>query len=228
VDVLPAVSREQAGRLVQAIRPDLRVVRVWPFAGAVSSQITGIEVEAADGARRTLVLRQYRTVNPEVVPHLADTEYRLLRLLSAAGLPVPGPRLADDSRAVVPGPCVVMEYIDGERVHEPADLPSFPHQLSAALAAVHDCGLARADLSFLPYAGDQVLEELRTDPHTAGDAVPETAICSALRASWPPEQASEPVLLHDDYWPGNVLWRDGRRDHRLGRGRVRRSDGRPG
>jgi len=208
VDVSPAVSCEQAGQLVQAFRPGWRVLRVWPFAGAVSSQIRGIEVAGTDGARRVFVVRQYRAANAEVVPPIADAEYRLLRLLTAAGLPVPWPCLADDSG--VAGPCLVMEYIDGERVHKPADLPSFLRQLAAALAAVHDSGVARADLSFLPDAGDQVLDELRTGPHTADDAVPESAIRSALRARWPPEQASEPVVLHGDYWPGNVQWRDGR------------------
>src|SRR5215469_6768404 len=36
--------------------------------------------------------------------------------------------------------------------------------LGAALAAVHDCGLARADVPFLPDAGDRVLDELGTGP----------------------------------------------------------------
>ena len=206
VDKLPVVSREQAGQLVRAFRPGLRLLRLRPLAGGVSSQVTGIEVQRDDGARCTLVLRQYAAA----VPHLADAEYRLLTLLSAAGLPVPRPCLADESGAIVPGPCLLTEYIDGERVHQPADLPSFTRQLGAALAAVHDCGLARADVPFLPDASDRVLDELGTGPHRADGVVPETAIREALQASWPPPRVSEPVVLHGDYWPGNVLWRGGR------------------
>jgi len=210
VDKVPALSREQAGQLVRAYRPGLRLLRLWPLAGAVSSQVTCLEVQGADGARCTLVLRQYGAANLAAVPHLADAEYRLLKLLSAAGLPVPRPCLADASGAIVPGSCLLTEYIAGERVHQPADLQSFTRQLGAALAAVHACGLARADVPFLPDVGDRVLDELGTGPHTADGVVPETAIRHALQASWPPPQVSEPVVLHGDYWPGNVLWRGGR------------------
>jgi aminoglycoside phosphotransferase (APT) family kinase protein len=210
VDEVPLVSCDQAGQLVRAFQPDLQLLRVWPLAGAVSSQVAGIEVEGADGVRRLLVLRQYGAANLEAVPHLADTEYRLLKLLSTAGLPVPRPCLADESGAIVPRPCLLMEYIDGERVHKPADLPSFTLQLAAVLAAVHDCGFARADVPFLADIGDYVLDELGTGPHTLTAVVPETAIRDALLANWPPPQVSEPVVLHGDYWPGNALWRDGR------------------
>jgi aminoglycoside phosphotransferase (APT) family kinase protein len=206
----PFVSREQADRIVRAFRPGLRLVRVWPMAGAVSSRVAGIEVEGARDVRRALVLRLYGHANAEAVRHTADHEYRLLKLLRAAGLPVPRPFLVDESGAVVPGPCLLMEFIDGERVDKPADLPSFTRELAAALAAVHGCGITRADVPFLPDIGEDVMEELRTGRPATDGPVPETAIRRTLRANWPPPQVSEPVVLHGDYWPGNVLWRGGR------------------
>jgi aminoglycoside phosphotransferase (APT) family kinase protein len=176
----------------------------------MSSQVTGLEAEGADGARCTLVLRQYGAANLLADPHNAQTEYQLLKQLSEAGLPVPRPYLADESGAIVPGSCLLMEFIDGERVDRPADPASFTRQFAAALAAVHDCGIARADVPFLPDIGVRVLAELGAGPHTRDDVVPEAAMREALRASWPPPQVTDPVVLHGDYWPGNVLWREGR------------------
>jgi len=204
-----SVSPKQAEQLLSAYGVDLRLVRIWPLAGAVNSQVTAIEAERFDGSRCTLVLRQYGRVMVRAEPKIARNEYQLLNLLSAAGVPVPRPYLADESSTIVPGSCILMEHIDGERIHQAEDLDSFLRLLAAALASVHSSGITRTEVPFLADVSDYAAAEFDEGIHISNDIVPENAIREAVMANWPPAQVNEGVVVHNDYWPGNVLWHDG-------------------
>jgi aminoglycoside phosphotransferase (APT) family kinase protein len=196
-------------QLLRQVDPGLRLARAWNLAGGVSAQVTAVAAMRCDGQERNLVVRQYGAADLRSKPRIACTEYRLLTLLHAAGLRVPRPYHADESCAVLPAPCLILEFIDGEPPAGPGPPPDFAGQFAAALADLHGAGITRSDAAFLPAIGSVSSRMLGTWPAVLDDMVSEAAVRAALTGNWPPPRVNEPAILHGDYWPGNTLWRHG-------------------
>lgn len=199
--------------LLRAVDPDLNLVHAHALEGGVSAQVTRIDAVLPDGAADTLVLRQYGAANLRTDPLTASHEYQLLTRLRATGLPVPRPRYADESRAILPAPLLVTDFVEGIAVTDPAQLPAppgaFTSGLAAALASIHLAGISAADLPHLSDIRSLATTKIGTWPSLLDEALDEAAVRAALTRVWPPPQVNQPVLLHGDYWPGNTLWHDG-------------------
>jgi aminoglycoside phosphotransferase (APT) family kinase protein len=107
-------------------------------------------------------------------------------------------------------PCVVVEYIDGETEFAPRSLSDALAQMATQLANIRGIPSTRADLSFLPRQRDIYEKKLADRPVNLDESLDEGRIRDALEAVWPLPNANPDSLLHDDYWPGNILWKDGR------------------
>jgi len=197
-------------RLARKIAPDSTLLRAETLHGGVSARVTAIELQHADGQTQKLIVRQHGAADLARNPQVAADEFALLRIVHDAGVPAPAPVYLDQSGEIFETPVVVLEYIEGETVFALADAPDLLPQFAWHLAAIHRIDCAARDITFLPDHAAHWGEIIGNRPARLDDSLSEGRIRDALEVAWPWTQRNPSGLLHGDYWPGNILWRDGR------------------
>lgn len=196
-------------QVVQRFAPQSKLLRAWALQGGVSAQVTALEIEQPDGHIEKLLMRQHGETDRAHNPQIAADEFRLLQLLYAAGLPVPKPYSLDQSGEVIATPYIIIEYIEGQTEFAPANMQEYLAQFATQLARIHQIDGTKLDISFLPPREARYTRDLRERPEQVDASLDEGHLRDVLEAAWPLAQRNPSVLLHGDYWPGNLLWRDG-------------------
>ena len=190
----------------QQVGANARVVRVRRLRNAWASAVHAIDVDDGENAHR-LVLRRWARTDLPPDDGVVANEAAVLSYLAAADVKVPVPRLigADPDAEHADVPALLMSRVEGRDVLTPSDLDAYLRGLATTLRSLH--AVAAPDASIVADYRPWDLDMVTAPPDWAPRRDIWARASEIMRSPVPPH---EPVFLHRDYHPGNVLWRRGR------------------
>jgi len=184
--------------VVAAHLPGANFVQASRLFGGVSAVVYRLELGAEGGAHRSVVLRVH---GPNHNGHSAALEFEILRAVTGLGICAPRALALDESHRHIPHPFLILDHIDGETVFPTNAADNQITKMAEMLAEIH--ALPIPGLLALPMRNDPIPEIF--------DYLPQGSEFKALRQrlSKMKNTAYEgsAALLHGDFWPGNLLWK---------------------
>lgn len=194
------MSHEPYAEIASTVFRGAKLRTMVRLAGGVSADVYRLDLDLSDGGATSLVLRVHGASHSGLS---AEVEYLLLQALHRGGVPVPKPLLVDVSGSVLADPFLVMSFVDGTSAVPAAQENRHIDVMADVLAEIH--ALPTAGLPALPARNDPLPEVL--------DYLPDSAewedLRAHLRSLTDTGYVESPKLLHGDFWPENLLWKNG-------------------
>ena len=202
---------ESARALLDLLAPDSELISFSIAEGSFSNYTHVLTARHKDGRPYRVVVRRYKVFGNYDRGEKAQREFKTFELLNRHAVPAPEPLLLDVSGDTLGLPGIVVSFVEGSLLLDaPPDPLIWARKLAGTLAKIHSITCGEEEQEFLLKGNAEASWFLNSEsPPAYMQAYPGgSELWSLLQDQLPKVERVSPVLLHIDYWSGNILWHE--------------------